>query len=138
MVLELEGDVIKKLSFQSEKPNIRRTSSEVVKDLEEYFDTGKIDMSKYRTDLSGLTEFEKRVLKATSDIPPGKTMAYSEVAKAAGNPGAARAVGNVLAKNPFPVIIPCHRVVAKNSIGGFTGDINVKIALLKLEGAIKQ
>ncbi|HPJ30296.1 MAG TPA: MGMT family protein, partial [Methanothrix sp.] len=61
-------------------------------------------------DLMGLTEFQREVLEVTSRISPGETMTYDQVAERIGRPKAARAVGQALGKNPFPLIIPCHRV----------------------------
>ncbi|VVC02950.1 Methylated-DNA--protein-cysteine methyltransferase [Candidatus Burarchaeum australiense] len=72
--------------------------------------------------LSSLTHFESLVLRAVSKIPRGETRTYSEIARAIGRPGAARAVGNALARNPMPIKIPCHRVVRSNgSPGGYSG-----------------
>jgi O-6-methylguanine DNA methyltransferase len=63
---------------------------------------------------SHLTAFEQRVLKVTSTIPFGQTRSYTWVAQKAGRPKAVRAVGQALNKNPFPLLIPCHRVIHKN------------------------
>jgi methylated-DNA-[protein]-cysteine S-methyltransferase len=72
--------------------------------------------------LDALTHFERKVLLACAKIPKGKTRTYSEIARIVGKPGAARAVGNALAKNPLAPLIPCHRVVRKNgSPGGYSG-----------------
>ncbi len=78
--------------------------------------------------------FTGDVMGAMSRIPYGQTVSYSELAKAVGRPGAARAVGNVCARNPLAVIIPCHRVVrADGSIGGFAGGSRMKERMLALE-----
>ena len=84
---------------------------------------------------SGLTAFQQRVLQATAKIAPGERLTYGELARYIGSPGAARAVGTALARNPFPVLIPCHRVVrADGSIGNYScGGIRVKQRLLKEE-----
>ena len=86
----------------------------------------------------GLTGFEIRVLEETCRIPRGRTRGYGEIAGRIGSPGAARAVGNALAKNPFPAEIPCHRVVAKKGIGSYSGKggKRKKRELLKREGAL--
>jgi methylated-DNA-[protein]-cysteine S-methyltransferase len=68
-------------------------------------------------------------------VPPGATVTYGELAAASGSPGAARAVGNVMATNPVPLFVPCHRVVATQGLGGFSGGLDVKRELLKLEKA---
>ena len=84
---------------------------------------------------SGLTAFQQRVLEATAKIAPGERLTYGELARRIGSPGAARAVGTALARNPFPVLIPCHRVVrADGSIGNYScGGSRVKQRLLKEE-----
>ena len=80
--------------------------------------------------------FVRRVYGVVSRIPRGQVLSYGEVAEAAGKPGAARAVGNAMARNPICLFIPCHRVVASNGLGGFGGDggIEQKRRLLGLEG----
>lgn len=75
------------------------------------------------------------VLVAISKIPYGSTRTYGEIAAQALKPGAARAVGAVCRANTLPVIIPCHRVVGQNSMGGYTPDTQLKEYLLTLEGA---
>ena len=80
-----------------------------------------------------LTDFEKSVLKETEKIKFGKTATYKEIAERIKRPKAYRAVGNALGKNPLPVIIPCHRIVSSTGLGGFTGGIEIKKFLLKLE-----
>lgn len=83
------------------------------------------------------TNFEIKVLKIVSTIPIGQTRPYKWVAKKAGSPRAVRAVGQVLKKNPFPLLIPCHRVIKNNgSIGGFSLGKKVKKNLLTLEKII--
>ena len=84
-----------------------------------------------------LTDFEWKVLKATLKIPLGKTRTYQWLARKIGHPKAVRAVGNALKKNPFPLIIPCHRVVKSNGkIGSYAGGRKMKINLLELEKKI--
>ena len=89
--------------------------------------------------LENVSPFHRKVYKALCKIPAGKTITYAELAKRAGSPGAARAVGTAMAKNPFPIVIPCHRVVAGNGkLGGYSGrgGVATKKALLALEGAL--
>lgn len=86
---------------------------------------------------SGLSEFAIKVLKLTARIPHGAVTTYSALAARAGSPGAARAVGSVMAKNPFPLIIPCHRVIrADSTIGQYGGGAPMKAELLRKEGVI--
>jgi len=81
------------------------------------------------------TPFERSVLLEVISIPRGETASYGEVAERAGFPGAARAVGNVMRSNPFPIVIPCHRVIkADGSLGGYGGQEHLKARLLRLEG----
>lgn len=81
-----------------------------------------------------LTEFQKKVYQATKTIPKGEVRTYGWIANMIGQPGAARAVGNALNKNPFPVIVPCHRVVASDGLGGFASGLKRKKELLRSEG----
>lgn len=83
-----------------------------------------------------VSPFVRRVYAVVRRIPRGKVLSYGEVAEAAGKPGAARAVGNAMARNPICLFIPCHRVVASNGLGGFGGDggLAQKKLLLGLEG----
>jgi methylated-DNA-[protein]-cysteine S-methyltransferase len=86
--------------------------------------------------LDGLPAFARKVLAACREIPSGKTVSYSHLARMIGNPRAGRAVGSVLAKNPVPLIIPCHRVIRRDgSIGNFSapGGSDTKRKLLALE-----
>lgn len=88
-------------------------------------------------DLSRVTLFQRRVLEEVRKIPRGKTVTYGEIAKKINKPKAARAVGNALKRNPLPLIVPCHRVVGKKDVGGYTGGVELKLRLLKIEGALK-
>ncbi|UCD04972.1 MAG: methylated-DNA--[protein]-cysteine S-methyltransferase [candidate division WOR-3 bacterium] len=86
-------------------------------------------------DWSVTSFFQKRVLLAECNIPGGKVSTYSRIASKIGSSSAARAVGNALAKNPFPLVIPCHRAIRNDgSLGGYAGGIDMKKKLLELEG----
>jgi len=90
-------------------------------------------------DMGDFRELEKAVLIATSDIPYGELRFYKEIAEAVGHPGAARFVGNTVAKNPFPIIIPCHRVVRSDgTVGKFGGGSDMKAWLIALEESLKK
>lgn len=84
--------------------------------------------------LKQFSPFEQKVYRAILKIPKGQTRSYQWVAKKIGNPKAARAVGNALNKNPYPIIIPCHRVIRSDgSLGGYSRGLKLKKKLLKKE-----
>jgi methylated-DNA-[protein]-cysteine S-methyltransferase len=106
------------------------------KQITAYFEGDCINFRDIPVVLDGLGLFARRVLTACRDIEFGRTLSYGRLAEMAGNSAAARAVGGVLAKNPLPLIIPCHRVIRTNgSLGGFsaTGGIRTKAKLIDLE-----
>jgi len=84
-------------------------------------------------DLRG-TAFQRAVWEAHRKVPYGQTRTYGEVARRIGRPRAVRAVGGATGRNPVPLFVPCHRIVAKDGLGGFTGGLHHKRQLLKLEG----
>jgi len=89
--------------------------------------------------LDGLPPFRRRVVVALRSIPVGSTQTYGELAQSLGNPKASRAVGQAVGRNPFPLVVPCHRVLAAGgAIGGFSapGGTATKVRLLDLEGAL--
>jgi methylated-DNA-[protein]-cysteine S-methyltransferase len=96
------------------------------------------DLRDIELDERGIEPFRRAVYAVTREIGPGSTRSYGEVAKAIGRPDAARDVGAALARNPFPIIVPCHRVVAANgALTGFSapGGLATKRRMLELEGA---
>lgn len=96
------------------------------------------DLSDTPLDLSKLNVFDRAVMQEAMRIPPGETRTYGDLAKAVGRPTEARAVGQVMARNPIPLIVPCHRVVAANGgLGGFSapGALRAKTRLLAIEKA---
>jgi len=102
-------------------------------ELERYFAEGEWRF-KVSLDLSAGTDFDRAVWKALLRIRAGETRTYGEVARMIGRPRAARAVGNACGRNPVPVIVPCHRVLAAGGIGGFGLGLGLKRRLLDLEG----
>lgn len=83
------------------------------------------------------TDFQARVLRAEYGIPRGWVSTYGRIARELGLPGGARAVGSALASNPFPILIPCHRAVrSSGELGGYQGGLEMKKALLEMEGVI--
>ena len=109
--------------------------STYISQIDEYFSGLRISFN-LPIDISAMTDFRQRVFSHVKTIPYGQTRTYGEVAAALGNPKAARAVGQAMRHNPIPLIIPCHRVVGVNSLGGYGGTEGVpkKRWLLKFEG----
>lgn len=106
--------------------------TKTIKQLDEYF-LGKRKQFDLRLTFQG-TEFQRKVWVQLSKIPFGETVSYRDIAKRIQNPRAVRAVGSANGKNPFSIIVPCHRVIAADgSIGGYGGGIAVKQKLLALE-----
>ncbi|WP_407355057.1 methylated-DNA--[protein]-cysteine S-methyltransferase [Methanolobus sp. WCC5] len=118
---------------------MRKKSDETVfRDILRYFAGEMVDFSYYEPDLSGLTDFQRLVLEEVRKIPYGQTITYAELAFRIGKEGADRSVGSALAKNPYPIIIPCHRVVSSSGIGGFCGQtcgekVELKRKMLEIE-----
>ncbi|HEX4709927.1 methylated-DNA--[protein]-cysteine S-methyltransferase [Phenylobacterium sp.] len=98
----------------------------------------KADLSAAPLDLARVPEFNARVYEIARAIPPGETLTYGEIAVKLGDKLLARDVGAALGKNPWPIVVPCHRVTAANGKpGGFSarGGVNTKLKLLTIEGA---
>ncbi len=86
-----------------------------------------------------MTDFEKKVLRIVSKIPLGELRSYKWVAKKVGKPRACRAVANALAKNPYPLFIPCHRVIeSSKGLGGYSLGRDLKEKLINLEKRIRE
>jgi methylated-DNA-[protein]-cysteine S-methyltransferase len=110
---------------------------ELRRELDEYF-AGDRKRFEVGLDRALLGPFARKVLGRTARIPYGKVSTYTEVATAAGSPRASRAAGNALARNPIPIVIPCHRVLRTGGgMGGYAGGLDRKARLLALEGAIE-
>jgi methylated-DNA-[protein]-cysteine S-methyltransferase len=106
----------------------------VRRELDEYFE-GRRQEFDLPIDWALTAGFVRSVLRATARIGYGDVRTYSDMAKAAGSPRAVRAAGNALGANPMPVVVPCHRVVRTGGgFGGYTGGIERKEFLLRLEG----
>jgi len=96
------------------------------------------DLSAVALDMDGVPPFHRRVYEVARSIPPGKTLSYGDIAARLDARGAARAVGQALGQNPFPIVVPCHRVLAAGGkLGGFSahGGIATKLRMLVIEGA---
>ncbi len=106
------------------------------RELEAYF-AGRRHSFNVPVDWSLIHGFATDVLHATAEIPFGQTSTYGRVASSAGSPRAARAAGNALGSNPIPIVVPCHRVLhADGGLGGYSGGLDRKRFLLRLEGVL--
>lgn len=101
--------------------------------FQQFFKTWRVDDD--RVDISDLTPFEQAALRAAAQIPPGEVRSYAWIAQVIGKPRAARAVGQAMARNPLPLLMPCHRVVdSSGNLHNYGYGIEMKARLLKLEG----
>ncbi len=133
----MRGEVVLRLTFDDSPlyENVQSgTARSLKRDLESYFKGNIVDFSGYDVDLSDLSPFVRMVLEEVRSIPYGSTKTYKDIADELRT--SPRAIGQALKKNPVPILIPCHRVVAKGGLGGFSGGLEIKKALLKLEGSI--
>jgi O-6-methylguanine DNA methyltransferase len=129
LIVDQSGKKVKRVYFSRELPEEHSIlAQEIAAFLE-----GRAPCPKPELDLSDCTKFQKKVYTVVKTIPRGETMTYGEVAILMGCPGAARAVGQALSVNPIAVLIPCHRVVAKQDLGGFAWGLEVKEKLQSLE-----
>ncbi|MHC4292079.1 MAG: methylated-DNA--[protein]-cysteine S-methyltransferase [Planctomycetota bacterium] len=131
-----EAVIKRMLSDMPDAKQSTRGFSVLKKAIQEYYKGTPIDFSDARICLDGFTEFQQKALATLRKVKYGKTLSYSDLAKLAGNPKAARAIGSVMAANPLPLIIPCHRVIRTDGvIGQFSaaGGQNTKKRMLKLE-----
>ena len=109
---------------------------DVRRQLDDYFE-GRTRDFELEVDYVLTRGFVRRVLKATARIPYGELLTYRVVARRAGSPNGARAAGNALGSNPIPIVVPCHRVIhSTGGMGGYTGGLERKEFLLRLEGAL--
>jgi O-6-methylguanine DNA methyltransferase len=108
----------------------------VVDAIGDYFRTFKT--SGFRVDISELTEFEQAALKKAAEIPPGQVRSYGWIASEIGHPSAARAVGQAMARNPVPLLYPCHRVVdSTGALHNYAYGLELKARLLEMEGYVR-
>jgi methylated-DNA-[protein]-cysteine S-methyltransferase len=133
-----ETDFLQRLDPQARLEKNPKAVQRVTKQLLEYFarDRTKFDLP---IDLSVLTPFQRNVLDIACRIAPGRVWTYHRVAEEMGRPKSSRPVGQALARNPVPIIIPCHRVIASDgTLGGYSGGAGLKAKrwLLRLEGAL--
>ena len=107
----------------------------IAEDIEAFLGGADISFSLTYVRMDLCSEFQENVLLTEHSIPRGHVSTYQHIAKRLGNPGSSRAVGNALANNPFPIIIPCHRTIRSDGTpGGYQGGTNMKRKLLSMEG----
>ncbi|MGV8175529.1 MAG: methylated-DNA--[protein]-cysteine S-methyltransferase [Methanothrix sp.] len=129
ILVEQSGFIVKRIFFSRESPSeISPLAEQIVLHLEKGTACPKADL-----DLSGCTAFQRIIYALVRTIPRGGMMTYGQVAELAGRPGAARAVGQAMASNPFAVLVPCHRVVSRSGPGGYAYGRDIKEKLLLLE-----
>lgn len=130
----LEDGVVKRVEFSSSPCQNKigcRGTEKLMEDLKSYFQGYKIDFKDYSVRLEARTNFLQKVLEEARNIPYGETLTYGELASKLDT--GPRAIGQAMKGNPVPLIIPCHRVVASNGLGGYSSGVDIKKELLKLE-----
>lgn len=133
-------DVVAILQAPSLEAELSARQLELVSRLKRFAGGEPVDFADVSIDLSGQTPFQRAVLRHCRRLKWGTTATYAQLARRAGRPGAARAVGSTMARNPVPVIVPCHRVVRSGGrdVGGFSapGGNGLKQRMLAQEGAL--
>jgi methylated-DNA-[protein]-cysteine S-methyltransferase len=133
-----ESDFLDRLDPRARLERNPEAVQQVVTQLSEYF-AGQRSNFHLPIDISQLTPFQRAVLDVARSIAPGKIWTYHRIAEELGRPRSSRPVGQALAHNPVPIVIPCHRVIASDgSLGGYSGGsgLEAKRWLLRLEGAL--
>lgn len=132
-----KGDVKPRLLTDILKAKRSKTAFLVLETtIQDYYKGKQVDFSDVNVRLDGFSEFQQRVVAALRKVTRGNTISYGQLARITNNPKAARAIGSVMAANPLPLIIPCHRVIkADGTIGQFSapGGANTKKRMLELE-----
>lgn len=119
-----------------EKKLIRRITKSLSHGAAKSKARDRFDFGDIEVDDEKLTDFQRKVVTAVRNLGFGETASYGELAERVGHPGAARAVGTVMSSNRFPIIIPCHRVLSSNGLGGYSSPrgLGTKRELLEIEG----
>lgn len=138
---EQEDDVLQQLSDRVSRRVLRAPRASLTQtrhQLDEYFEGTRRGFD-IALDWQLAHGFRREVLRATAEIPYGRTSSYRDVATRAGSPGAVRAAGTALATNPLPIVVPCHRVLRTGgALGAYRGGAAAKAALLELESSHAQ
>lgn len=127
---KLRGVALVSERKDEERPNF--VTAQAVTQLKEYFAGQRTEFDLFFM-YSG-TDFQRQVWSKLSEVPYGKLVTYGQLATAIGQPTASRAVANAVGQNPYLILLPCHRVVGSDNLGGFTPGIEIKKKLLDLEG----
>ena len=128
-------DLLLRTVYEGAVPAADPTIDMLMAEVERYLRGEPIEFDTGMLALDDCLPFQRLVLLAEHAIPRGRVATYGTLARRIGHPNAARAVGTALARNPFPILIPCHRAVrADGRLGGFAGGAEMKRALLELEG----
>jgi O-6-methylguanine DNA methyltransferase len=126
-------------TITAKRPRVRDRSvpkiDQLVERFREYFSGGRVDFARTEVDVEGWTAFQQDILGALRGVRYGEVVSYSELARLAGYPKAQRAAGTFCARNRFPLVVPCHRVVSAAGIGSYGSlGLDYKRRLLALEG----
>ena len=127
---KLRGVSLVQEKAEEERPNF--VTEQAKAQLEEYFAGNRTEFTLFF--LYNGTDFQRLVWSKLSEVPYGKVVTYGQLAAAMGQPTACRAVANAVGQNPYLILLPCHRVVASDGIGGFSAGVEAKKQLLALEG----
>ena len=130
LLVEKKGSLVKRIFFSPDAP---AAAGRLAEEIAAYMEKGG-PCPQAELDLSSCSDFQKEIYALVRAIPRGSVMTYGQVAALAGRPGASRAVGRAMATNPFAILIPCHRVLARDSLGGYAYGQEIKVKLLRLEG----
>lgn len=138
LLARIEDGTIARLGMADAEPGNAATGHPLLDRVAAHLGTGDDPLADVPVDLSGEPPFHRRVLARLRKVPPGETVTYGDLAAEVGRPGGARAVGNAVASNPVPLVVPCHRVVAADGLGGYGAGkgVETKRRLLKIEGAL--
>ena len=124
-------------AFPRARPGSNGAIDSLRRDMQRFLAGEPVTLDVGLCDLGRCNPFQRRVLLAEHAIPRGRVSTYGRIARHIGAPGAARAVGTALARNPFPIVVPCHRAVRANgALGGFRGGLDMKRRLLEGEGVL--
>ena len=135
LYLLFTGETLKGIAFKKPRGPCRKGKSPnwIKNELREYFETG-LEKFSQKIGFTQGTKFEKTIWQTLHEIPYGETRTYKWLAEKIGNPRATRAVGRALSRNPFPIILPCHRIIESDgSIGGYSSGVDIKRRLLEIE-----